>query len=120
MHGLYAPSPVCSLQAILLALDRKDREREMVSVLLAELHPKVLVEEQISEGFTAIMLSCEASPTQQRKAHPYLCCHLMLWHIPAEAAGSTASCEGSFGPSSIARVRSWSAEVDSALFESIL
>ena len=60
---------VCSIQAILLALDRKDREREMVSVLLAELHPKVLVEEQISEGFTAIMLSCEASPAQQRKAH---------------------------------------------------
>ena len=63
-------SPVCSIQAILLALDRKDREREMVSVLLAELHPKVLVEEQIGEGFTAIMLSCEASPTQRRKAHP--------------------------------------------------
>lgn len=47
------------LQAILLALDRKDREREMVSVLLAELHPKTLSEEQIGEGFTAIMLSCE-------------------------------------------------------------
>ncbi len=46
-------------QAILLALDRKDREREMVSVLLAELHPKTLSEEQIGEGFTAIMLSCE-------------------------------------------------------------
>ena len=61
---------MCSIQAILLALDRKDREREMVSVLLAELHPKVLAEEQISAGFTAIMLSCEASPTQQRKAHP--------------------------------------------------
>ena len=47
------------LQAILLALDRKDREREMVSVLLAELHPRTLSEEQIGEGFTAIMLSCE-------------------------------------------------------------
>ena len=46
-------------QAILLALDRKDREREMVSVLLAELHPKTLSEKQIGEGFTAIMLSCE-------------------------------------------------------------
>ncbi|CAL5223519.1 g6048 [Coccomyxa viridis] len=46
-------------QAIMLALDRKDREREMVSVLLAELHPRVLSEHEIGEGFTAIMLSCE-------------------------------------------------------------
>lgn len=43
----------------MLALDRKGREREMVSVLLADLHPKVLSEEEVGEGFTAIMLSCE-------------------------------------------------------------
>ena len=90
--------PVCSIQAILLALDRKDRERETVSVLLAELHPKVLSEEQISEGFTAIMLSCEASPTQQRNAHPRLQSHIMLWNVLRSIqerllAGFTASCE---------------------------
>ena len=49
------------VQAIMLALDRKDREREMVSVLLAELHPRVLSEDEIGEGFTAIMLSCEVT-----------------------------------------------------------
>ena len=50
------------MQAILLALDRKEREREMVSVLLAELHPRELSEQEIGEGFTAIMLSCEVAP----------------------------------------------------------
>ena len=50
-----------SMQAIMLALDRKEREREMVSVLLAELHPRTLSEEEIGEGFTAIMLSCEVT-----------------------------------------------------------
>ena len=47
------------LQAILLALDRKDREREMVSVLLAALHPSTLSEAAIAQGFTALMLACE-------------------------------------------------------------
>ena len=46
-------------QAIMLALDRKEREREMVSLLLAELHPRVLSEREVGEGFTAVMLSCE-------------------------------------------------------------
>ena len=58
-HASAARSELTHLQAILLALDRKDREREMVSVLLAVLHPRTLSEEQIGEGFTAIMLSCE-------------------------------------------------------------
>ena len=46
----------------MLALDRKDREREMVSVLLADLHQRELSEAEIGEGFTAIMLSCEVLP----------------------------------------------------------
>ena len=46
-------------QAILLALDRKDREREMVSVLLAALHPNTLSEDAIAQGFTSLMLACE-------------------------------------------------------------
>ena len=49
------------MQAIMLALDRKEREREMVSLLLAELHPRVLSEREIGEGFTAVMLSCEVT-----------------------------------------------------------
>lgn len=54
------------LQAILLALDRRDREREMASVLLAGLHPKTLSEDSIAKGFTDLMLACEVS----------LLCHL--------------------------------------------
>ena len=46
----------------MLALDRKDREREMVSVLLEELQPRALSEAEIGEGFTAIMLACEVMP----------------------------------------------------------
>jgi hypothetical protein len=49
------------LQAILLALDRRDREREMASVLLAGLHPKTLSEDSIAKGFTDLMLACEVS-----------------------------------------------------------
>ena len=47
---------------MLLALDRKDREREMASQLLAALHPATLSEDQVSAGFTALMLSCEVRP----------------------------------------------------------
>ncbi|EIE18312.1 MA3-domain-containing protein [Coccomyxa subellipsoidea C-169] len=46
-------------QAILLALDRRDREREMVSVLLAALNPKTVSEDSIAQGFTDLMLACE-------------------------------------------------------------
>jgi hypothetical protein len=46
-------------QAILLGLDRKNHEREMISVLLATLHPKALSEAKLAEGFTALMLACE-------------------------------------------------------------
>lgn len=46
---------------MLLALDRKNHEREMVSVLLATLYPKPLSQDKLSEGFTALMLACEVN-----------------------------------------------------------
>ncbi len=51
---------------MLLALDRKEREREMVSQLLAALHPKTLSEAALGQGFTELLLACEA-----RRAPPF-------------------------------------------------
>lgn len=45
--------------AIQLALDRKDREREMVSVLLASLTPSVIAPDQMALGFTRILAGAD-------------------------------------------------------------
>ena len=45
---------------MLLALDRGEREREMVSQLLAALCPQPLPREAVAQGFTDLMLACEA------------------------------------------------------------
>ncbi len=68
----------------MLALDRKEREREMVSVMLAELHPRVLSEEEIGEGFTAIMLSCEVTSPFSSCRSPLVMKSLRSWgaHAP--------------------------------------
>ncbi|GMH35363.1 hypothetical protein BSKO_03231 [Bryopsis sp. KO-2023] len=45
--------------AIQLALDRRDREREMISVLLSTLYPQVLTGDQLGQGFARILASVE-------------------------------------------------------------
>ena len=42
-------------QAVQLALDRKDREREMVSALLPTLTPSIIAPDQMSLGFTRLL-----------------------------------------------------------------
>mmetsp|Transcript_36791 Transcript_36791/g.81831 ORF Transcript_36791/g.81831 Transcript_36791/m.81831 type:complete len:712 (-) Transcript_36791:320-2455(-) len=42
-------------QAVTMALDRKDRERELVSNLISELTPQVLAADQVSMGFTRLL-----------------------------------------------------------------
>ena len=50
----------CSpLQAVQLAMDRKDRERELTSALLAVLSPQTISEDQMSLGFTRLLASVE-------------------------------------------------------------
>lgn len=44
---------------ILLALDRKDREREMASVLLSSLYSNVIPPEQVRKGFEAVIESID-------------------------------------------------------------
>lgn len=41
--------------AITLALDRKDRERELISELLSDLHPEVIGDDQMAMGFTRLL-----------------------------------------------------------------
>ena len=39
--------PLFVKQAITMSMDRKDRERELVSSLLSELHPTVITDDQV-------------------------------------------------------------------------
>jgi len=45
--------------AVQLAMDRKDREREMVCVLFSALYPQVLTGDQLGQGFTRLLASAE-------------------------------------------------------------
>lgn len=45
--------------SVRMALDRRDREREMVSVLLSSLYPQVLTGDQLGQGFTRLLASVE-------------------------------------------------------------
>ena len=47
-------------QAVQLAMDRRGRERELTSVLLAGLVPAPLTREQLALGFTRLLASVEA------------------------------------------------------------
>ncbi|KAG1680411.1 hypothetical protein FOA52_015502 [Chlamydomonas sp. UWO 241] len=46
-------------RALVLALDRKDREREMTSVLLSSLYAEVIPPEQVRKGFMSVVDSIE-------------------------------------------------------------
>jgi len=46
-------------QAVVASLDRKDRERELVSQLLTQLHPSVLSSDQVAAGFTRLLAAAD-------------------------------------------------------------
>eukprot|EP01023_Acetabularia_acetabulum_P029519 TRINITY_DN2785_c0_g1_i7.p2 TRINITY_DN2785_c0_g1~~TRINITY_DN2785_c0_g1_i7.p2 ORF type:complete len:407 (+),score=97.23 TRINITY_DN2785_c0_g1_i7:641-1861(+) len=46
-------------QAIRIALDRKSRERELVSELLSDLYPQVIPDDQMSMGFVRLLASID-------------------------------------------------------------
>jgi len=45
--------------AVVKSMDRRDREREMISNLLSFLYPQVLSGDQLGQGFTRLLLSAE-------------------------------------------------------------
>ena len=45
--------------AVQLAMDRRDREREMVSVLLPALYPSVVSDDQVALGFTRLLAAAD-------------------------------------------------------------
>jgi hypothetical protein len=47
------------MQAVTLAMDRKDRERELVSLLLADMYPNALPGDQLALGFTRLLACVE-------------------------------------------------------------
>jgi hypothetical protein len=44
LHSLFVK------QVVTVAMDRRDREREMASNLLSELHPRVITDDQVNGG----------------------------------------------------------------------
>lgn len=61
LQDLAAPenNPIFIKKLITLALDRKNREKEMASVLLSALHPDVLSTEDVVNGFVLLLESAE-------------------------------------------------------------
>ena len=50
---------VLLLQAVQIGMDRKDRERELVSALLSNLYPTSISREEMDKGFTRLLLFTE-------------------------------------------------------------
>jgi programmed cell death protein 4 len=51
--------PLFVKQVVTLAMDRRDREREMASGLLSSLHPQVVTPDQMVSGFTRLLASAD-------------------------------------------------------------
>lgn len=51
--------PLFVKQAVALAMDRRDREREMASNLLGELHPSVITDDQMASGFSRLLAAAD-------------------------------------------------------------
>ena len=56
------------MQAVQIAMDRKDREREQLSTLLSNLYPNTISQDQMAKGFTRLLLFTEV------RSHTALCC----------------------------------------------
>ena len=61
MHKHVSPESavLCLLQAVQIGMDRKDRERELVSALLSNLYPTSISQEDMAKGFTRLLLFTE-------------------------------------------------------------
>ena len=57
------------MQAVQTAMDRKDRERELVSAVLSSLHPKAIPADQMAKGFTRLLQFAEVGFPNQLLAH---------------------------------------------------
>eukprot|EP00879_Flechtneria_rotunda_P002298 GHRR01002491.1.p1 GENE.GHRR01002491.1~~GHRR01002491.1.p1 ORF type:complete len:322 (+),score=143.64 GHRR01002491.1:106-966(+) len=51
--------PLFVKQVVTLAMDRRDREREMASGLLSTLHPQVVTDDQMVSGFTRLLAAAD-------------------------------------------------------------
>ncbi len=49
------------MQAVQIAMDRKDREREQLSTLLANLYPNTISQDEMAKGFTRLLQFTEVS-----------------------------------------------------------
>ncbi len=47
------------MQAVQIGMDRKDRERELVSALLSNLYPTSIPQDEMAQGFTRLLLFTE-------------------------------------------------------------
>lgn len=53
LHSLFVK------QVVTVAMDRRDREREMASNLLSELHPRVITDDQMRSGFSRLLSAAD-------------------------------------------------------------
>lgn len=53
LHSLFVK------QVVTVAMDRRDREREMASNLLSELHPRVITDDQMGSGFSRLLSAAD-------------------------------------------------------------
>ncbi|KAF6262938.1 armadillo-type protein [Scenedesmus sp. NREL 46B-D3] len=51
--------PLFVKQVVTLAMDRRDREREMASGLLSDLHPRAISDDQMVSGFTRLLSAAD-------------------------------------------------------------
>lgn len=58
------------MQAVQIGMDRKDRERELVSALLSALHRTTISQEEMAKGFTRLLLFTEVQLTNSQ-----VCCY---------------------------------------------
>ena len=69
------------MQAVQIAMDRKDREREHLSTLLSNLYPSTISQDQMAKGFTRLLQFTEVH------THSNICCiglHLVQLRGPQD------------------------------------
>ena len=55
------------MQAVQIGMDRKDRERELVSALLSSLHRTTISQEEMAKGFTRLLLFTEVRRRKRKE-----------------------------------------------------
>lgn len=88
-------TPNIRVQLVMRAMDRRARECEAASVLLAALHPKLIDPQQVSSALRPIYVCCFPHLIEtllSAVARGLVCCWLS-WH-PAGSRPSAAKCSG--------------------------